>query len=200
MTDSTLPVLSDSVPTAPLLHNHTGTNTIPHPHSHLLTNPRHSTTTAPAHPLPPTFSPRGGADRFLSLASLARERTFAFSHRATSSSDLRPIFNNSTAATPTDLRAAIHHPFRHRYTRSADQTAGNKTKSAAIESIGSHGELARLSKLYEQPVPVPKLPSTSTSHPSSTTNKMHQTSSRLLRMTEDDRPFTKVRGHHTSYM
>ena len=28
-------------------------------------------------------------------------------------------------------------------------------------------------------------------------NKMHQTSSRLLRMTDDDRPFTKVRRHHS---
>jgi hypothetical protein len=28
--------------------------------------------------------------------------------------------------------------------------------------------------------------------PSSSENKMHQTSSRLLRMTDDDRPFTKV--------
>jgi hypothetical protein len=28
-------------------------------------------------------------------------------------------------------------------------------------------------------------------------NKMHQTSSRLLRMTSDDRPFTRVRKNHT---
>ena len=199
MTDSTFPVISDSVPTALLLHNHT--NTTPHPQpsgSPLLTNPRHSTATAPAHPLPPTFSPRGGAGRFLSLSSLARERTFAFSHRATFSSDLSPTFNNS-AATPTDLRTATHNLFHHKYTRSADRTAGNKIKSAVIESV-AQGELARLSKFYEEPVLIPRLPSTSTSYLSSSTNKMHQTSSRLLRMTEDDRPFTKVRVHYPSYI
>jgi hypothetical protein len=36
-----------------------------------------------------------------------------------------------------------------------------------------------------QPLPI---------HGSPVDNKMHQTSSRLLRMTDDDRPFTKVRG------
>ncbi|KAF4470949.1 developmental regulator flba [Fusarium albosuccineum] len=73
----------------------------------------------------------------------------------------------------------------------------HRLRSASSQSLLSNLD----SKLASQPVPAnnpPSQPYTSTdpNHPlpvktPSSENKMHQTSSRLLRMTDDDRPFTK---------
>jgi hypothetical protein len=77
----------------------------------------------------------------------------------------------------------------------------HRLRSSSNQSLSSgatvDGKIASQALQANNP---PSQPYTTTdpNHPlpykSSTAAKMHQTSSRLLRMTDDDRPFTKVRS------
>ncbi|KAH0524897.1 hypothetical protein TsFJ059_007344 [Trichoderma semiorbis] len=66
-------------------------------------------------------------------------------------------------------------------------TAFNYPSSQSLLSNPGDGKQSSFSSAQHSPT----LPSTGLSSESSSPNKMHQTSSRLLRMTDDDRPFTR---------
>lgn len=79
----------------------------------------------------------------------------------------------------------------------SDRHRSSSNFSSSSTVIGEGKSLGTASLLKDPPSP----PYTETDpnrplpiHGSRVDNKMHQTSSRLLRMTDDDRPFTKVRG------
>lgn len=71
-------------------------------------------------------------------------------------------------------------------------TLSNFSSSSALLGEGKSSGSNPPSKPYSETDPTRPLPI----HVSRLDEKMHQTSSRLLRMTDDDRPFTKVRTRH----
>lgn len=75
-----------------------------------------------------------------------------------------------------------------------NETGHKKLKNASAESLLDSRDSSAVVAKLAKPIPSNEgsnfIAITNPRHPNS--NKMHQTSSRLLRMTEDDRPFTRV--------
>ena len=143
------------------------------------------------------------------LAALARDKTTnaiaslsepSIRSRPSSSSLYRTAQNSPTSP-------SIH---SHGLSRSADsqtstqENSGSRNSSTILSptntKTGTVNSSSARQSLLETDPPSQAYSNTATDTPapiqlprSDNTNKMHQTSSRLLRMTSDDRPFTRVR-------
>lgn len=133
-----------------------------------------------------------------SLAAIARERTSnAFSNFINNSSNpnLRPAASSTSLSKPTrgpesplstPNEATVPGKTISDPRASIQTTRGDETFTSAPSSPRQPVHSAKAS-LSRPPSPLPETPKSLNFNPT----KMHQTSSRLLRMTEDERPFTR---------
>jgi GTPase-activating protein SST2 len=127
-------------------------------------------------PPPSRFTAKGSATR-RSLAGIALEKTSSVLATLTSlgNQPLRPSLSHGSLSKQSHKYAQI----------GVDQHDSRSPSSHPSEER----PLGRRNTVRLVPQDTPKLDQPADSR----LNKMHQTSSRLLRMTEDERPFTKVR-------
>lgn len=112
-----------------------------------------------------------------------------------------PSSTSSRSSGTTLIEVECHSSDRPVPSRRASQASTIRARSPeAAGSLAEHRhsllETYPPSQAYENTSTNSPLPSVSL--PSGNYNKMHQTSSRLLRMTDDERPFTRVSSFHTS--
>jgi hypothetical protein len=150
---------------------------------------------------------RGG---FFTLAALARDKTSnaiaSFSEPSIRSRPSSGSLYRSAQSSPT---SPSHHSNSNSH-RSADSQASSQDNTSSPSSNNSSPSFRTRSEninsstvrnsLLETDPPSQAYANTASDTPapivlprSDNSNKMHQTSSRLLRMTSDDRPFTRVR-------
>ena len=148
-----------------------------------------------------------------SLAAIAREKTNSAlanlslrskpssqSLHSSSSSSGSPTKLDSTATAPTTQGASNHKPAPSDTTHiRVEQTSPEADVSKAVERAGPAPIIQPASSPQNRPVHPEKTPPPGQEPESAPTtrnlqgalNKMHQTSSRLLRMTDEERPFTR---------
>lgn len=121
----------------------------------------------------------------LSRAAAALDRT----HSAIASISEPVIRNRQSNSTLARLSlTAPSHQLRDEPASPDRPTAFNYPSSQSLLSNPGDSKQSTFSSAQHSPTQ----PSTGLSSESPSPNKMHQTSSRLLRMTDDDRPFTRV--------
>jgi hypothetical protein len=155
-----------------------------------------------------TSSSRQNRPGFLTLAALARDKTTnaiaSFSEPTIRSRPSSSSLYRSAQSSPTN--SSNNSPLRSAdSSREIDfpQTSSSNTSvspSTLSRTETTHSALTRHQALLETNPPSQPYADTAADTPPPIpfpppghSNKMHQTSSRLLRMTSDDRPFTRVR-------
>lgn len=156
----------------------------PHPQAPLYQQPHPHSISPQRRPLPPSPSssppPPAAVPRDDSLY------TFSPDHTRSSSS----VASSVTAVEPPSFRSSC--PITRHYNGPAVLAAiVSLAEPALLRSRPSSGSLSRAPR---------RLPPSSALAEAADFNKMHQTSSRLLRMTSDDRPFTRVSRPAASYL
>ncbi|PHH68241.1 hypothetical protein CDD82_707 [Ophiocordyceps australis] len=149
-------------------------------------------------PVNPSKARRSSSNGLLNRAAAALDRTQS-AIASLSDPVIRPRQSNSALArlslssTAPSVSAPISDP-----PSPEKVTIFNISSSQSLASISRVDRpLAHSPTAAPRPEPIPADPSPIVhQRPPVTRNKMHQTSSRLLRMTDDDRPFTRVGGRH----
>jgi hypothetical protein len=164
-------LLDSPVPSPPLPESQPRPHPQPHT-SHTSHPPSLSPQRRPLPPSPSSSPPPPPLPRDDSLY------TFAPDHARSSSS----VASSVTAVEPLPYRSSC--PITRHYNGPAVLAAiVSLTEPALLRSRASSGSLSRAPR---------RLPPSPALAEAAALNKMHQTSSRLLRMTSDDRPFTRV--------
>ncbi|KAK3936394.1 hypothetical protein QBC46DRAFT_31600 [Diplogelasinospora grovesii] len=137
---------------------------------------------------PSTGSQRSGG--ILALAAAAFDKTFA----GIAEPRVRPRQSLSRLSTGPDSAIGSPQPSPDRASR--NRTSSNYSGSTSTTLPGDTKQLGSSSSVTKDHPPSQPYSATDASRPlpihiPRVDNKMHQTSSRLLRMTDDDRPFTK---------
>lgn len=124
-----------------------------------------------------------------SLAAWAQKRSSAFANLSISqTSTLRPSGSSGSLSKPS--KTAVASPLTPPLLDgdAADSSELPRPDSPALADLN----LSHQRRLTLQRIPTPPQETLVPSSSAEPIPKMHQTSSRLLRMTEDERPFTKV--------
>ncbi|KAK5987932.1 Developmental regulator flbA [Cladobotryum mycophilum] len=167
-------------------HNHTQTHTQIQTHAHTYSPRRHassnSTSTLPR--------PQRSASGILSLAAAALDRTQSAIANL-SEPVIRPLHSHSSVGSGRHTQAP-HSTFVEPIGLNKINSFSDLSSHSQISSSGDGRQTTFSSPTSSANSSPTQTLSDSSSHLSATAaNKMHQTSSRLLRMTDDDRPFTR---------
>jgi GTPase-activating protein SST2 len=165
---------------------------------------------------PSTASSKQSRAGLLNFAALAREKTSsaiasfsepALRNRPSSNSLYRSAQSSPTSTSPSPItpsRSAEPQASPQETSESSSLNSTSTAPSSQTSADTASASSGQRQSLLETNPPSQAYSNTATDTPTPITflpsanyNKMHQTSSRLLRMTSDDRPFTRVGANGT---